>query len=103
MRALKIMVVVMGIVLVGGFIALIVSIAYMAKQRQAAAPVAVAARAPYAAPPIKLPAGARIETMALGADRLVLSIVTQDGDRELLVLDPASGRRLGTIPLRAAP
>jgi hypothetical protein len=96
-RALKILVVIMGIMLVGGFIALVVSIAYMAKHRQVAAP------APYAAPPIELPAGARIETMALGADRLVLNIVTQDGGRELLVLDLASGRRLGTIPLRAAP
>ena len=40
MRALKVLVVVMGVMLVGGFIALIVSIAYMAKQRQAAAPAA---------------------------------------------------------------
>ena len=103
MRALKILVVVMGIMLVGGFIALIVSIAYMARHRQAPAPVPAAIGAPYTAPPIELPAGARIETMALAGDRLVLNIVTQDGDRELLVLDLASGRRLGTIPLRAAP
>lgn len=100
MRAVKILVIVMGIMLVGGFIALIVSIAYMAKHRQATAP---AAPAPYAAPAIELPAGARIETMALGADRLVLNIITPEGNRELLVLDLASGRRLGTIPLRAAP
>jgi len=102
-RALRILVVVMGVMLVGGFIALVVSIAYMAKHRQAAAPVAAVVPAPYAAPPIELPAGAHIETMALGADRLVLNIITQDGNRELLVLDLASGRRLGTIPLRAAP
>jgi hypothetical protein len=41
--------------------------------------------------------------MAVGANRLVLNIVTPDGNRELLVLDLASGRRLGTIPLRSAP
>jgi hypothetical protein len=93
----------MGILLVGGFIALIVSIAYMTKHRQPTVPEAAVAPAPYAAPPVELPAGARIETMALGADRLVLNIVTQDGSREILVLDLASGRRLGTIPLRAAP
>lgn len=105
MRALKILVVVMGILLVGGFFALVVSIAYVAKNRQPAAPAAATAatRAPYVAPVIDLPAGARIETMALGADRLVLGIITPDGNRELLVLDPASGRRLGTIPLRPAP
>lgn len=105
MRTLKILVVVMGILLVGGFFALIVSIAYVAKNRQPAAPAAATAAppAPYAAPAIDLPAGARIETMVLGGDRLVLSIITLDGNRELLVLDPASGQRLGTIPLRAAP
>ena len=102
MRALKILVVVMGVMLVGGFIALIISIAYMTKHRQATAPAGRRA-APYIAPPIELPAGARIETMALGADRLVLDIITADGNREVLVLDLASGRRLGTIPLRTAP
>ncbi|MGD9617223.1 MAG: DUF6476 family protein [Alphaproteobacteria bacterium] len=103
MRALKILVVVMGIMLVGGFFALIVSIAYMAKHRPAAAPSVVAAPAPYAAPPIELPAGIQIEAMALGTDRLVLSIIMPDGNRELLVLDLNSGRPLGAIPLRAAP
>jgi hypothetical protein len=102
-RALKIAVVVMGIMLIGGFVALVISIAYVAKHRQSAAPAASAAPAPYAAPPIEFPSGARIEMMALSANRLVLSIITQDGNRELLVLDPASGRRLGTIPLRTAP
>ena len=103
MRALRILVVVMGVMLVGGFVALIVSIAHMAKHRPAAAPTATADLAPYTAPAIDLPAGSRIEAMALGADRLVLNIGTADGTRELLVLDLASGRRLGTIPLRAAP
>ena len=103
MRALKILVVVMGIMLVGGFVALIISIAYMAKHRQEAVPAASAAPASYTAPAVGLPSGARIETMALSTNRLVLSIITPDGNRELLVLDPATGRRLGTIPLRIAP
>ena len=103
MGALKTLVVVMGIMLVGGFIALIVSIAYMTKHRQAAAPTASAAPTPYAAPPIDLPAGARVEIIPAGANRLVLHVMRPDGNRELLVLDTASGRHLGTIPLRAAP
>ena len=103
MRALKILVIVMGVMLVGGFVALIISIAYMAKHKDTTVPVPAATRAPYAAPAIELPAGARIEAMALGADRLVLNIITPDGNRELLVLDLASGRRRGTIPLRSAP
>ena len=103
MRALKILVIVMGVMLVGGFVALIISIAYMAKHKDTPVPVPAATRAPYAAPAIELPAGARIEAMALGADHLVLNIIMPDGNRELLVLDLASGRRRGTIPLRSAP
>jgi hypothetical protein len=102
-RALKILVAVMGVMLVVGFVALVVSIAYMAKHPQATAPAAAAAPVPHTAAPIELPAGARIETMALGTNRLVLSIIMPDGNRELLVLDSTSGRRLGTIPLRIAP
>jgi hypothetical protein len=102
-RALKILVIVMGVMLVGGFVALIISITYMAKHKDTTVPVPAATRAPYAAPAIELPAGARIEAMALGADHLVLNIIMPDGNRELLVLDLASGRRRGTIPLRSAP
>jgi flagellar basal body-associated protein FliL len=104
-RALRILVVVMGVMLVGGFVALIVSIAYMVKQQQSVAPAsatAAAAPAPYTAAPIELPAGARIEMFSAGSDRLVLHVTLPDGNRELLVLDLASGRRLGTIPLRTA-
>ena len=57
----------------------------------------------FAAAPIELPAGARIETMSIGSDRLVIHIVLPDGNRDLLVIDLASGRRVGTIPLRFAP
>jgi hypothetical protein len=99
-RALKILVIVMGIMLVGGFVALIISIAYMVKYRPTAAP---AVTVPYTAPAIELPAGARIETLALDANRLVLSIIMPGGERELMVLDPTSGRRLGTIPVRSTP
>jgi hypothetical protein len=94
-RSLKILVVVMGVLLVGGFAMLIVVIAGRVANRQAAAP----ATPPFAAAPLELPSGARIETIAVGADRLVLGIVLPDGGRELIIIELASGRRLGTIPL----
>lgn len=96
MRALKILVVVMGVMLVGGFATLVVLIASRVAQKQSAAP----SPQPFAAAPIELPAGASIETIGVGAERLVLSIVLSDGSRELVIIDLASGRRLGTIPLR---
>jgi len=54
----------------------------------------------YAAPPIELPAGSRIEAMTAGPDRLVVDLLLADGTRQLLIIDLATGRRLGTIPLR---
>jgi hypothetical protein len=98
MRALKILVVVMGIMLVAGFAALVVIIA----GRLSRGGPAVAGQ-PFAAAPLDVPAGARIETIGVGAERLVLNILLPNGNRELWVIDLTSGRRLGTIPLRAAP
>ena len=108
MRALKILVVVMGILLIGGFATLIAVIAHRFKQQPeatavTAAPTPATAAVPFTASPVELPAGSRLEAMAVGADRLVLHMMLSDGNRELLVIDLASGRRLGTIPLRVAP
>jgi hypothetical protein len=100
-RALKILVVVMGIMLVGGFATLVAMIAKRVSDKGAAPPAAAPA-APFAAAPIDLPAGTQIDTMAVGADRLILNVIAPDGRRELLVIDLASGRRLGTIPLHVS-
>ena len=97
MRGLKVLVVVMGLMLVGGFAALIVVIAGRVAQRQSAVPIVV----PFVAAPIDLPAGARIETIGVGADHMVIDLVRPDGNRELIIIDMASGRRIGTIPLVA--
>jgi hypothetical protein len=94
MRGLKTLVIVMGLMLVGGFAALVATIAYRAGHR--AAPPGM----PFAAAPVALPAGARIEAIGGGAERIILALILTDGTRELLVIDPATGRRLGAIPLR---
>jgi hypothetical protein len=99
MRALKIAVIVMGVLLVVGTVALIVAIATRVSHK----PAEPAARAEYAAPPIDLPAGSQIEAMTAGPDRLVIDLLLADGTRQLLVIDLATGRRLGTIPLRTLP
>jgi hypothetical protein len=96
MRALKIAVIIMGVILVVGTVALIAAIA----TRVAHKPSEPASRAEYTAPPIDLPAGSRIEAMTAGPDRLVVDLMLADGTRQLLIIDLATGRRLGTIPLR---
>jgi hypothetical protein len=52
---------------------------------------------------IDMPRGARIEAMAAGTDRLVLALALPEGGRQLLIIDLATGARLGTIELRASP
>ena len=99
MRGLKILVIVMAMLLLAGFATLIAVIAGRLSQR---GPAAVPSQ-PFAAAPIELPAGARIETMSVGSDRLVLDILLPDGNRRLMIIDPATGRLIGAIPLRTAP
>lgn len=96
MRALKILVIVLGVMLVGGFAALVVAVAMRASQSRL--PITA-----IAAPPIELPSGTRIETMAIGNGNLALDIVLPDGSRQLRILDLATGRPISIIPVRTVP
>ena len=96
MRGLKTAVIVMGVLLVVGFFGLIVAIAGRLKQK------VEPAAAPFAAAAIEVPSGARVETMAVGPERLVLNLQLADGERQLLIIDLATGRKLGTVPLTSA-
>jgi hypothetical protein len=98
-RALKILVVVMAVMILAGVATLIVVIAGRLSQ---SGPQGATSQ-PFAASPIEFPSGARIEMMSAGSDRLVLAIMLPDGNRQLLIIDLATGRRLGAIPLRTAP
>jgi hypothetical protein len=96
MRGLKMLVTVMGVLLIGGFVALVVAIAGRMSHRPP--PLGAA----FTAPPITLPHGAKIEMMSTGPDRIVLEIALADGSAELVVIDLTSGRQLGLIPLNEA-
>jgi Family of unknown function (DUF6476) len=98
-RGLKILVGVMAVMILAGLALLIVAIA----DRLSRGGPATASPHPFAAAPIALPAGARIEMMSVGADRLVIDVVLPDGSRQLVIIDLATGGRLGTIPLNPAP
>ena len=95
MGALKVLVVLMGITLVGGFAVLIALIGGRLSSHSGG-PRSFAAA-------IEIPRGARIEAMTAGADRLVLDMITPEGGRQLLIIDLTTGARLGTIELRTAP
>jgi hypothetical protein len=99
MRALKILVAVMGVMILAGFATLLVVIA----GRVSRGAPETAFSQPFAAAPIEVPAGARIETIGAGSERLVLDLVLADGNRQLIIIDLSTGRRLGAIPLHTVP
>jgi len=105
MRALKALVIVMTVLLVGGTAALIAGLVWRATHhaatRQAATAPPPAAARPFTAA-LDLPAGASVREMRATGERLVLRIALADGGERLVVLDLGSGARLGTIELRAA-
>jgi hypothetical protein len=88
----------MGVILVVGFGAVIAVIA----GRMSRGGPATAAEHPFPTAAVEIPRGARIEAMTAAPDRLILDLVLPDGERQLIVLDPASGARLGTIELHSA-
>ena len=99
LRALKILVVVMGVVLVAGFIALFVAVGARVAPRRTE-PSAAHSLAPSV---IDIPRGARIEAMAAAPDRLVLDLVLPNGDRQIISIDTTTGTRIGTIELHSPP
>ncbi len=96
MRALKILVVVMGVLLVGGTAALIAAIIDRSGRHRADAG---AARG-FDRTTLALPEGARVLGTDSVGDRLVLRLGLANGDEALILLDPRSGARLGTIELK---
>lgn len=100
MRALKLLVVVMGVLLVAGTAALVAAIIDRASHRTAAPPQAAARGFDRAV--IDLPIGARVLDSTAADGRLVVRIGLAEGGEQLLLIDPATGARLGTIELRPA-
>jgi len=96
MRALKILVVALGILLVGGTLALVMGIVGRIAHRPAAA---IAER------PVRtlLPEGARILGSDLVGDRLLVRLALADGAEALALFDARTGTELAVIEQRAFP
>jgi hypothetical protein len=96
MRALKALVVIMGIMIVGGFAILVAAIIGRAP-RNGNAPHS------FSVNTIDIPREARIEAMTAGSDRLVLDLLLPDNRRQLLIIDLRSGARVGIVELHPVP
>ena len=98
MRALKVLVVVMGVLLVAGFAVVVATI--MSRMGQRSTPTVAAAHlASFGNTSVTLPANSLVmETQGAG-DRILLRLDLADGTEMLLVLDAATGTELGRIKL----
>ena len=94
-RMLKVAVIVMGILLVGGFAFVLAAIVYQASQGGQSASTAEEA----VAAELHIPKDASISTLALDGDRLALHFQSSAGP-EIVVIDLKTGKTLARIKLK---
>ena len=106
-RILKIAVIAMGVLLVGGFLFVIGVIAYQASnlgQGKSSAPDEPAAASSTvlsgSEAELTIPAGATVSSMALDGDRLALHLTSSAG-QEIAVIDLTTGKVISRITLNA--
>ncbi|HKX10838.1 MAG TPA: DUF6476 family protein [Stellaceae bacterium] len=99
MRALKVLVAVMGVLLIAGIAVVIVTI--MSRLTQKAVPTAPAPAhlASFGNATVMLPPDALVMEVQGAGDRILLRLDLKDGTEMLLVLDAATGTELGRIKL----
>lgn len=107
MRALRLLVIVLGVLLVGGTLALVGAIIVRSQhgsESRGEPRAATSKAAPYDTV-LDLPAGAVVQSLQSAGERLIVHLALPDGRQEIVVLDLGSGARRGTIELRpkAAP
>lgn len=97
-RILKVAVIVMGVLLVGGFAFVLAAIVYQAsKVGKSTVPVNAPAGQPAEAM-LALPAGGKVTQMAIGEGRVVLHVEAPAGN-EIVIVEAASGRVISRIRL----
>ncbi|MFO1160607.1 MAG: DUF6476 family protein [Reyranellaceae bacterium] len=91
---LKVLVIVMGLLIVAGFVVIAAEIA-----RRMSTPNAGRSPATSGAfsERIALPSGARVVSMTAAGDRLVVHVETPGGPSAAYIVDPRNGALLGTV------
>ena len=101
MRALKILVVVLGVLLALGTAALVAAIVYRVQHGPLRTLVVPRPETPGNVV-AELPAGAHIEGTELAGDRIVVRVALPGGEEELILFDARNGKHVATIELRSA-
>jgi len=90
MRALKLLVVVMGVLLVAGVIALGVAITVRVQRGPSGETAALPLH-------LSLPEGAHVAAAELAGDRILVRLTLSDGGEELLLLNARTGAEIAVI------
>jgi Family of unknown function (DUF6476) len=96
MRALKILVVVLGVLLVAGTAALVMAIVARVQHGPLTAASGAAPRL------ATLPAGSRVLAAELAGDRLLVRVALQGGGEQLFLFDARSGAEVAVLDVPAA-
>lgn len=92
---LKVLVVVMGLMIVVGFIVVAAEIAR--RMSSASTTASPAASGASFARSIPLPSGAQVVSVETAADRIAVHVRSAEGRSMLYILDPRNGALLGTV------
>lgn len=93
---LKVLVIVMGLLIVAGFVVIAAEIARRMSTPNAARPPASGSASGFSER-IALPSGARVVSVNAVGDRLVVHVEIQGGPSAAYIVDPRNGALLGTI------
>lgn len=95
---LKVLVIVMGLLIVVGFIVVAAEIARrMSSASTSGSPAASTSSGAAFARQIALPSGAQVVSVATAADRIAVHVRAVDGRSTLYIVDPRNGALLGTV------
>jgi hypothetical protein len=93
---LKVLVIVMGLLIVAGFVVIAAEIARRMSTPNPARPPASGTAGGFSER-VALPSGARVVSMNAVGDRLVVHVETQGGPSVAYIVDPRNGALLGTV------
>ena len=107
---LKITVIVLGVILVLGFLGMIGTVVYQLSHLKKKAPAATAASAVsveslpvFGDVMVPIHQGERIARIQPNGDRLIIELATVEGNSRLVMLDQATGKVLGSISFPQQP
>lgn len=97
MRALKALVIFLGVLIIGGLVVIGLTIYQRTRAPAVGAAAPEVALAGFGTRRINLPQGADIVSAVAEGDRLVLIVVLPQGEQRVIVIDMASGDEIGRI------